>query len=87
MDGGTVWNINVSSAVKQCLDMGFEQSDIIVDVAICGYTEPTAEQAAGNAVQNWLHAYQVRGAHNGMNAVGEQERAFPDVEYRYYFQD
>ena len=37
-DGGTVYNVNIASAVNQCLDDGFSQEDIIIDVLICGYS-------------------------------------------------
>lgn len=40
MDGGTVWNINLASAVQQCMEIVDDYSDIIVDVAICGYLGP-----------------------------------------------
>lgn len=44
MDGGTVWNANLSSAVQQCLEVVDDVADIIVDVAICGYNpQPHAE--------------------------------------------
>ena len=38
MDGGTVWNVNIDSAISQCLEMVPEE-DIIVDVVICGYRQ------------------------------------------------
>jgi predicted acylesterase/phospholipase RssA len=37
MDGGTVWNVNVDSAVEQCLAMGYDEKDIIIDAVVCGY--------------------------------------------------
>lgn len=37
MDGGTVWNINLNSAVEQCMEIVDNYEDIILDVAICGY--------------------------------------------------
>ena len=41
MDGGTVWNVNLSSAVEQCMEIVDDYSDVIVDIAICGYaTKP-----------------------------------------------
>ena len=36
MDGGTVMNINILSAVTQCNDMGYDDKDIIIDTFICG---------------------------------------------------
>ena len=38
MDGGTVWNINVDSAVLQCQALGFADEDIIIDTVIIDYT-------------------------------------------------
>merc|ERR1719468_1037543 len=35
MDGGTVFNINIESAVHQCLDLVNDESKITVDVLIC----------------------------------------------------
>jgi len=40
MDGGTAWNINLDSGVNMCLDMGYAEEDIIVDVAIDGARHP-----------------------------------------------
>ena len=86
MDGGTVWNVNVNSAVTQCMDMGYDQSDIIVDVLVCSYTEWPSEAQSGKTINNIAHAQQVKSANNDESSR-VQERAFPDVNYRYYFQD
>ena len=43
IDGGTVWNTNVNSAVQKCRDMGFADHDIVVDVVTCHYEEPVTE--------------------------------------------
>ena len=32
MDGGTVWNMNIDATINQCLDMGYESKDIIIDM-------------------------------------------------------
>ena len=37
MDGGTVWDVNIDSAVNQCLNMGYPEDKIILDVLVCGY--------------------------------------------------
>ena len=36
MDGGTVYNVNTQGAVEQCLDAGFTESQIVMDILICG---------------------------------------------------
>ena len=44
MDGGTIWDVDIDYAINTCLDKGFAQKDIIIDVLTCGYhsipTEP-----------------------------------------------
>ena len=54
MDGGTIWNINVDSAINQCLDMGFAQADIIVDVLICDSAKESAGMDSGKAYNNLM---------------------------------
>lgn len=34
MDGGTMWDVNIDSAINQCIAMGFKETDIIVDMII-----------------------------------------------------
>lgn len=54
MDGGTVWNTNLSSAVLQCLDMGYDTSDIIVDIAICGSSHVPTEDETTKTIDNLM---------------------------------
>ena len=35
MDGGTIYDVNVVSAVQQCLEIVDDESKIIIDIAIC----------------------------------------------------
>jgi hypothetical protein len=35
MDGGTVWNTNLESAVERCREMVDRDEDIIMDVIVC----------------------------------------------------
>jgi predicted acylesterase/phospholipase RssA len=37
MDGGTVWNINVDSALRQCSEAGATNEEITLDILICGH--------------------------------------------------
>ena len=36
MDGGTVFNIDASDGVKGCLNRGYAEEDIVVDILILG---------------------------------------------------
>ena len=41
MDGGTVWNINIVSAIEQCLQKGYAEEDVVLDMYICGFSNLT----------------------------------------------
>ena len=53
MDGGTVWDVNVQSAIEQCLQKVEDQSDIYLDVMICDYSEDTTGTEGANSIHNW----------------------------------
>lgn len=58
MDGGTVWNVNIDSAINQCIDMGFAPSDIILDIAVTderGFVDEHSELSK-NAFYNFWRA-------------------------------
>lgn len=59
MDGGTVWNTNLVSAVDKCKDMGFEDKDIILDIILCGSKQIGDIGDTGNAINNYLRYYDI----------------------------
>ena len=89
MDGGTVWNLNLDSAVQQCLNKGFDASDIIADIAICGYNSipEDALDVEKKAYVNWQQMNQVQGYYKNTDSIWEQASAYPGMDIRYYFQE
>ena len=60
MDGGTVWNVNLDSAIKECMKVVDDYSDIILDVAICGYSPQPEAEIEKNALKNWMAAKEIK---------------------------
>ena len=87
MDGGTVWNVNLNSAIDQCMEIVDSYEDIIVDVAICDYAEHPSAEDTKNAAKNWLNAQMIRFYYNGNDSLYSQASAFPGLKMRYYFQE
>lgn len=55
MDGGTIYNVNIDSAIQQCLEqVDGDLSKITVDIAICSYSEVPTEDASEKAINNYL---------------------------------
>lgn len=70
MDGGTAWNINLDSAMLQCTQLGFEQKDIIVDMTVVAYLNPTTEEETSkDALSNYLETRNLRKYYYSMNSL------------------
>jgi len=87
MDGGTVWNVNLDTAVENCMEIVDDYSDIIVDVAICGYQSEPGASVSRNAITNWQIAKSTRDYYNGGNSLWSQAKGYPGIDMRYYFQE
>ena len=60
MDGGTIWDVDLLSAVEQCLNVVDSEEDIIIDIAICGdETMKKEEEVSKDAIFNWFRSEQV----------------------------
>lgn len=85
-DGGIAWNINIDSAIKQCMDVVNDPSEIIVDVLICFDPEISKEEKTGwTALGNLLRARGIHKYTDAVNSIDEEMRAYPDVTYRHLF--
>lgn len=85
MDGGTIWDVNVISAVEQCLQIVDDVSKIVIDVAICGPGVEDEFDPGRNSATNWLHNWQLHRSYHGMNSIQWQQRSYPEADYRYLF--
>jgi len=55
MDGGTVYNTNLVSAVNRCKEIvGDDESKIIVDIVVCSSHDLPAWTETKNAMSNYL---------------------------------
>mmetsp|Transcript_9322 Transcript_9322/g.11411 ORF Transcript_9322/g.11411 Transcript_9322/m.11411 type:complete len:170 (-) Transcript_9322:145-654(-) len=86
MDGGTIWDVNLPSAVKQCNEMGVtDPSKIIIDIAVCGPGHDRSFDPKKDAAINWLDSFQLHRSYHSLNSLQWQQRAYPDLNYRYMF--
>lgn len=84
MDGGTVYNINLESAIRQCEDMGYEQSQIVIDSLFCGYTELPEPIVEGD--NSWEYFFRKRDLskyYHNTSSIAYTMAAHPDVTMRY----
>jgi len=60
MDGGTVWDVDPTNAIMQCLEVVDSDEDIIIDVAICGDdTVSTKSEEPRNSLFELFRAHKI----------------------------
>lgn len=72
MDGGMVWNVNLATAVEQCMEIVDDYTDVIVDVAVCGYDAPPGGAVEKKALKNLKLSRSIHDYYNGGNALFAQ---------------
>jgi len=85
MDGGTVYNTNVNSAILQCLEVVDDESKITIDVFICDAQDDVAipDDPTSKTIANILRSQSIGQAFSGVNNLSNAMRAHPDINYRY----
>lgn len=84
MDGGTVWNTNLVSAIQRCREIVDDDSKIILDIIVCDDDELDAWESENNAMSNYLRFNGIKSYHDSIADIDEFSQAFPEVQFRYY---
>jgi len=77
MDGGTVWNSNLVSAVEKCKSMGFSEKDVIIDTMILDQPQLSEEDRDKtlNAVDNFFRKREIANYYYTISDVESFRRA------------
>ena len=86
MDGGTIWNINLVSAVQRCQkEIGaVDESDITIDLIVCGHDVLNGWEDRDNGYENYMRWKAINDYHSGLDDIFEFRQAFPKVNFRYF---
>jgi predicted acylesterase/phospholipase RssA len=85
LDGGMVWKSDMNSAVQTCRDLGFEDTDIIIDWVMCDETHLLDEDMVNefHSLKTGLRALGIQSYYNHMQDVEREKILFPHVNFRY----
>lgn len=83
MDGGTIWNANLVSAVNRCLEIVDDPSKIVMDIAICQNAKLDDLTTVSNTVGNWLRYREIKSYYKSLDDIIEFMKTQPTVNYRY----
>ena len=86
MDGGTENNINLDSAINQCLDLVDDESKITIDILICGDNAPPEEwDSDGNGWSNFFRGDDLKKYYNNTDDIDRTMRTHPEINWRSVF--
>lgn len=85
MDGGTMWDVNLDSAVNYCLDQGYTEEQIIVDILVCYGDTSNSSMQIGGAMANFRDAHRIHHYYNNLNSLTAEMEAYPNINIRSYF--
>ena len=86
MDGGSTKDINTASAIDQCLELVDSESDIIIDVFVCGGQKGDPGRLphpGANTIANYERSRSIWKAKNDANVYSNDVKAHPKVNWRY----
>ena len=84
MDGGTVYNVNMESAIEQCLEVVDDEAKITVDLFVCGpEPEPIEETGIAKSISNIMRSRAIHADATSTNTIADAMRAHPSINYRY----
>lgn len=78
MDGGTLINVNIPSAINGCLAKGFREDQIILDTVMC--SNPSLDAATdGTTKHNWFRARHIRKFYSNLDSIQQWIAAYPNI--------
>jgi predicted acylesterase/phospholipase RssA len=84
VDGGSIWNTNIFSAVDGCREMGYDDKDIIIDYVLCrGDNFNTRDTGDFHSLKHLLNARDISNFYSSMADVERSKVFYPDVKFRY----
>ena len=86
MDGGTVWNTNLASAIHRCEEIVDDHSQITMDVIICDDYQFAPYSSKTDTLGMFNRYKDIKDSYSNIGDVYDLMKAFPKVNYRYYIQ-
>merc|ERR1719263_2478364 len=82
-DGSAVWDIDIFSAINRCSDLGFQNSDIVVDVIMTSSANLKQVQAEDYKSIGMLFRYlEISSFYNSMDGLLRARFAYEGVNFR-----
>ena len=86
IDGGSVWNLNLATAIQRCQEIVDDDSKITLDIIDCftSSAPPYEGKDKTRAIDNYNRYFDLKNYHTGIADTAEVMMEFPKVNYRHY---
>ena len=87
VDGGSVWNLDLTAAIDRCKEITPRDEDITVDVVMCS-SQPNKTYTGDSdkprtAIDNFVRFEQIRKFYGSLGDYCEVKRGYPNIKFRY----
>eukprot|EP00343_Euplotes_focardii_P000758 CAMPEP_0205800326 /NCGR_PEP_ID=MMETSP0205-20121125/1962_1 /ASSEMBLY_ACC=CAM_ASM_000278 /TAXON_ID=36767 /ORGANISM="Euplotes focardii, Strain TN1" /LENGTH=337 /DNA_ID=CAMNT_0053063257 /DNA_START=32 /DNA_END=1042 /DNA_ORIENTATION=- len=85
IDGGCIWNLDVTGAVRRCKEIVEDEEDIIIDIILCSFYSltPIEEIRKYGPLDHYFRGIEIQDWQNNMQDVERAVRNYPKVNFRY----
>ena len=85
VDGGSVWNIDLSGAIERWKEIVDDEEDIIIDTILCSGAQNITrdEHKSYNTVSNYMRYKEITTFYNSLSDYEEIKRGYPKVNFRF----
>ena len=82
-DGSTIWDLDIFSVVNKCQDLGYDDSNIVVDVIMTSEkTLKTVDASEYHSIQMLWRYLEVSRYYSNMDGLLRAQFAYPNVTFR-----
>lgn len=83
-DGSAIWDVDIFTAINKCIDKGYDEKDIIVDVILTSAANLKPVEAQNYKSINMLFRYlEVSSFYNSMDGLLRAKFSYKNVDFRY----
>jgi len=83
-DGSAIWDIDITSVVNKCMELGFKAADIVVDVIMVDNTTLAFENTTDyNSLEMLFRYLEIARYYGTFDGLLRAQFAYPDVNFRY----
>ena len=85
IDGGSIWNLDIASAVRRCREVVDNDEDIIIDTISCSNheIEKIDNIHKFSTFQHFMRGRELKAFYDDLDEIEKAKILFPDVTFRY----